>query len=296
MNEPGMLPDPAWHGVESWSGPGCRTDNGRMSLAAAATGVGPDVETVRREIASFQNLWKGGYFEGNPLDPMGASNYGSLGYMSILHATYIACIRPYIKEGETTALEIGPGRGGWTRTMLKAKEVWCLDALSAEHNGFWQYVGRHPHVHYHQVHDFSCSDLPDDAFDYLFSFGCFCHVSFAGIEAYMENLWRKLRSGANAFVMVADYEKYNWAAQNQRALDVRRALAPLAKIEWDGSPLPGKGLKQLDVNEDQEPRPGRWYHAGLERTCRMLMGKGYEVVTPDVGVNFRDVVIHFRKP
>jgi hypothetical protein len=253
-------------------------------------------DRLQRELASFQGLWKGGYFEGNPLDPLAPSHYGSLGYMSILHATYVACIRPFLLAGRTAALEIGPGRGGWTRAMLPAKEVWCLDALSAAHNGFWEYVGRHPHVQYHQVSDFSCSMLPDDAFDFLFSFGCLCHVSFDGIEAYMTNLWPKLRRGANAMVMVADYEKYNWAARHQRQLDVRRALAPIAGIEWDGRPVPGRALKELDVNETQEPSPGRWYHAGLERTCRMLMAKGYEIVQGDVGVNFRDPVIHFRKP
>lgn len=267
-----------------------------MELASPiAVPDSPDADRVRRELESFQTIWKGGYFEGNPLDPLAASHYGSLGYMSILHATYLACIRPFIHAG-VNALEIGPGRGAWTRTMLKAREVWCLDALSAEHNGFWNYVGRQPHVRYHQVSDFSCSELPDDHFDYLFSFGCLCHVSFAGIEAYMESLRTKLRGGANGFVMIADYEKYNWAAANQRQLDVRRALAPIAKVEWDGQPLPGRALRRLDMNEDQEPSPGRWYHAGLERTCNMLIDKGYEVVTPDVGVNFRDVVIHFRKP
>jgi hypothetical protein len=252
-------------------------------------------DALQRELDSFQTLWKGGYYEGNPLDPMGPSNYGSLGYMSILHATYVACIRPFIHPG-VTALEIGPGRGAWTRTMLKAKEIWCLDALSAEHNQFWEYVGRQPHVHYRQVSDFGCRELPDDAFDYLFSFGCLCHVSFAGIEAYMTNLRPKLRRGANAMVMVADYEKYNWAAEHQQQLDVRRALAPIAGVPWDGRPLPGRALRTLDPNEDQEPSPGRWYHAGVERTCRMLIALGYEIVTPDVGVNFRDVVIHFRKP
>lgn len=262
---------------------------------APAVSIDMTAVNLRRELDSFQNLWKGGYFEGNPLDPLAPSHYGSLGYMSILHATYIACIRPFIHP-HVTALEIGPGRGAWTRTMLKAREVWCLDALSAEHNGFWGYVGRQPHVQYRQVTDFSCSELPDDAIDYLFSFGCLCHVSFDGITVYMENLWPKLRSGANAFIMIADYQKYNWAAENQRSLDIRRALAPIARLEWDGLPLPGQALRMLDVNENQEPSPGRWYHAGVERTCLMLIAKGYQIVTPDVGVNFRDVVIHFRKP
>jgi len=46
------------------------------------------------EIGLFKDLWHGGYFEGDPLDPMAHSGYGSLGYMSCLHATYLRCIRP----------------------------------------------------------------------------------------------------------------------------------------------------------------------------------------------------------
>jgi hypothetical protein len=43
------------------------------------------------------------------------------------------------------------------------------------------------------------------------------------------------------------------------------------------------------------PTPGRWYNAGVDRTCSMLKEVGYEVVDPDVGVNFRDPIIHFLK-
>ncbi len=250
---------------------------------------------LQRELDSFQGLWKGGYFEGNPLDPITSSGYGALGYMSVLHATYLACIRPFI-TADTVALEIGPGRGGWTRAMLPAREVWCLDALPAEHNQFWQYVGPQAHVRYFQVNDFSCSDLPDNKFDFLFSFGCLCHVSFDGIEAYMTNLWNKLRPGAHAMVMVADYEKYNWAARNQQALDIRRALSPMNGLPWNGQPLPGQALPIKSLVEDDQPSPGRWYHAGLERTCRMLTEKGYRILQADVGVNFRDPMIHFVRP
>src|SRR5690348_15251766 len=151
-----------------------------------------DAFSLKHELDSFRNIWKDGYFEGDPLDPMGSSNYGVFGYQSNLYATYLHCIRPYI-HSDTNALEIGPGRGAWTKTMLQAKELWCLDALSAEHNGFWQYVGKQAHIKYIQVTDFSCDMLPNDHFDYLFSFGCFPHMSFTALSEYMLNLYPKLR-------------------------------------------------------------------------------------------------------
>jgi hypothetical protein len=250
------------------------------------------------EIHSFKSLWRGGYYEGDPLDPLGPSGYLSQGYMSVLHATYLACIRPYV-TAQTIALEIGPGRGAWTKSMLAAKEIWCLDALSAEHNQFWEYIGKQPHVHYHQVSDFSCSVLPDDHFDFFFTFGVFCHVSFDGISAYMQNLRNKLRPGANGFMMVADYDKFNASMRQMdrlsasRVTEIRRRLRVLRTL-W--RTMGGDVAQPLkDKSEDLAHYPGRWYHAGIDRTCSMLEQLGYTVVSPDIGVNFRDPVIQFRR-
>ena len=77
-------------------------------------------DKLAEEIASFEGLWKGGYYEGDPLDPLSRSTFGNYGYVSVLYATYLACIKPYI-TAETRALELGPGRGAWTKTMLSAK-------------------------------------------------------------------------------------------------------------------------------------------------------------------------------
>jgi hypothetical protein len=206
------------------------------------------------------------------------------------------CIKPYVNE-RTVACEIGPGRGAWTRCLLPAKEVWCLDALSAEYNRFWEYIGPAPHVRYFQVDDFSCSMLPDDGIDYLFSFGCLCHVSFAGISEYMKNLFTKLRHGAHAFIMVADYDKLNRVARNRQHFSAFRSLPPrlqkLAEISRRFRPRSALQPKAPDANDD--PAPGRWYHAGVDRTCEMLERLSYRIIERDMGVNHRDPVIHFAK-
>jgi hypothetical protein len=256
-------------------------------------------DRLKGELESFQKLWQGGYFEGQPLDPLGPSAYAQLGFISILHATYLRCIKPYVTS-RTIALELGPGRGAWTKCLLPAKEVYALDALSAEHNGFFQYLGssgiKPQNVKYFQVHDFLCKDLPENHFDFLFSHGCLCHVSFDGIRQYARNINPKLRSGSNCFWMIADYEKYNAAYANLsiwNALD--KAVPP------QGKPLVAQLKQMMDkvhhisLGEDDVPSPGRWYHAGTRRTCEMLQEVGYEIVDPDVGTNLRDPIIHFRK-
>jgi len=254
---------------------------------------------LKDELHSFNGLWRGGYFEGDPLDPMGVSGYGQLGFVNTLYATYLRCIKPYI-NANTVALEIGPGRGGWTKTMLSAKEICVLDALPEDHNGFREYIGEQQNVKYFQVEDFLCGMLPNNHFDFMFSYGCLCHVSFEGIKEYAKNLYPKLKSNSNCFWMVADYEKYNSAMSNFSQLNVFNALLP-------------KSLKYLPVrlifsllskfsrrtaflkDEDNIPRPGRWYNAGIARTCEMLAEAGYRIIDSDVSTCLRDPVIHFQK-
>lgn len=252
------------------------------------------------EISGFEGLWEGGYFEGDPSVPLSKSCYGSFGYVSILYATFLRCIRPYI-SAETVALEIGPGRGAWTKCLLDAKEVWVLDALSAEHNRFFEYLNHPENVRYIQVEDFECRELPNDYFDYMFSFGCLCHVSFEGITSYAENLFEKLRPGSNCFWMVADKDRFERFKEHANQFDVwrqlspaRRKLAILRPLFNLVSNLRKPEFLEKDVFEASEQ--GHWCHAGVERTCEMLEKKGYVIIEEDVGTVPRDPIIHFRKP
>jgi hypothetical protein len=173
-----------------------------------------------------------------------------------------------------------------------------LDALSAEHNRFFEYLGRQSNVKYIQVKDFECNMLPESYFDYMFSFGCLCHVSFDGIEEYAENIFPKLKRNSNCFWMVADYEKYDQAILNLKELSIWRPMMikyrkvlPLKWLFW----YLMKKERLHKVAENDKDLPGRWYNAGKEKTCSMLERVGYQILDPDVGVSLRDPVIHFVK-
>ncbi len=254
---------------------------------------------MRAELDSFRDLWQGGFFAGDPLDPL-YSPHGVFGYMGIYHVIYLSCIRPYVGP-DTVVAEIGPGRGAWTRTMLGAREIWALDALSADHNRFWEYVGESPSIHYHHVDDFGCAMLPDDGIDYLFSYDALCHVSFAGIEAYAEALHPKLRSGAHAFVMVADLGKYRRFVESRDRLSVFNAF-----ISYFGNPVLRRLLerKASELNRKlaakyeahlADPERSGWFHAGTDETCALLERHGYRVVERDVGADPKSPIIHFVK-
>ena len=236
------------------------------------------------EILSFQSLWEGGYFEGDPLDPTGLSHYAAidakngyctqpqnlvsrqLGFISVLYATYLLTIRGRLNPG-AVVLEIGPGRGAWTKALLdqNPKAIYALDALSAAHNGFWAHVGEDHRVTYNQVTDFECSCVPDRSIDFFYSFGVFCHISRRGTEAYFESIKRKMKPGATGFCMISDYDKMSSALGYE-----------ISKAEHD------------------EPEPGRWFHLGTDWFCNMLNTKGFEVLDRDIGVLVRDPITHFR--
>jgi len=251
------------------------------------------------EIESFDGLWEGGYYEGDPLPFLNKSTYGAFGYVSVLHAIYLRCIKPYINS-QTIALEIGPGRGAWTKAMLESKEVWALDALSAEYNGFFEYLNHPKNVKYFQVKDFECRELPENYFNYMFSFGCLCHVSFEGISEYAANIFDKLQPNTPCFWMIADKRKYREFIENADKFDIWNALSPKSQKL---SPL-----KYVFKTFSKSTRPpflnlgvfdegqGHWHDAGVERTCEMLEKIGYKIVESDIGLLPRDPMIHFIKP
>jgi phospholipid N-methyltransferase len=257
------------------------------------------------ELKSFQDVWEGGYYEGDPLNPISMSSFHQVGFVSVLHATFLRCIKPYITK-DTIALEIGPGKGAWTKALLVSKEVWALDARPEQDNHFFEYLGNAPNARYFQVMDFTCDMLPDNYFDYMFSFGCLCHVSFDGITEYAINLFPKLKEGCNCFWMVADYNKYNAVVENIAKYSIWKALVPVRRqfmplrflfdclMRLEARSVQNQKPRKPDRNDN--PHPGRWFHAGIERTCSMLKNSGYEIVDPDVGTVLRDPIIHFRKP
>lgn len=249
-------------------------------------------------LASFRQVWKGGFYAGDPLDRM-RSPYGLFGYVGVPHAIVLRCIRPYVHE-DTVALELGPGRGAYTRALLGAASVWCLDALPAEHNKFWEYVGQRPNVHYFEVSGFGCEMLPEDGIDYMFSYDTLCHVPFEGIEAYATSLRSKLRPGAQCFWMVADFAKY------RSFIEQRPSVAPALESQI-GRPwlrrLISRVARQVEdrqlekyrrfIETPEGPEGSWWYDAGTERTVEMLTRLGYHVVEADVEADPRSPIVHF---
>jgi cyclopropane fatty-acyl-phospholipid synthase-like methyltransferase len=257
----------------------------------------------------FSLAWEGGYFEGNPLDPMASSTYGVYGYNSILYTVYLTCIRNYITP-ETTVLEIGPGRGAWTKTFLErgCKTVYAVDAAPAEHTGFWDYVGPTSRAKYIVSTDLMLSDVPDDSIDHFFSFGVFCHLKPEMCERYVASLAKKMRVGSHGFLMIADYDKYNYCLDHADQLSIKRFFTSRkvwipAKlgylVSWKLFPSRAdlrRVSKTEDLDVSRDVNTTGWYHWGIDRACDALRREGLKIIDQDMEVVARDPVIHFTKP
>jgi len=262
-------------------------------------------------LGGFNYSWPGGFFEGSPLDPMTSSTYGVYGYNSVLYTVYSACIRPYVTS-DTVVLEIGPGRGAWSKAFLQrnCRKLYAVDAATPEHTHFWEYVGKDPRAEYIVTDNLKLDGVPDDAIDFFFSYGVFCHLKPEMCEEYVQSLYRKMRSGARGFLMIADFDKYNRCMENDAHLAIGRFLAEQRRKVWIPAKL-GYFLawryfrskmdiepvsKSSDKNLWNSKGNFGWYHWGVARASAAIAGAGFDIVEPDIEVCHRDPVIHFRKP
>jgi phospholipid N-methyltransferase len=268
----------------------------------------PNIGSEQDFFTKFGKAWQGGYFEGNPLDPMATSNYGVYGYNSMLYTVFLTCIRNYV-DSDTTVLEIGPGRGAWTKAFLErgCKQIYAVDAAPAEHTGFWDYVGRSPHVRYIVSTDLSLSEVPNDSIDHFFSFGVFCHLKPEMCERYLTSLSKRMRVGSHGFLMIADYDKYNYCLDHTDQLSVKRFFASRkvwlpAKLaylfSWNlfrsRADLP-RVSKSDDFDLSRDRTTTGWYHWGIDRACDAITREGFRIIERDMEVVSRDPVIHFAK-
>jgi hypothetical protein len=262
-------------------------------------------------LQKFKKAFPGGYFEGFPLDPMAPSTYGVYGYNSVLYTVYSACIRPYVNN-DTVVLEIGPGRGAWSKTFLhrNCRKLYAVDVAGPEQTHFWEYVGKDPRAEYIVVDDLNLSGVPDDSIDFFFSYGVFCHLKPEMCEDYLPAIHRKMKHGSRGFLMIADFDKYERCRAEANRLSIRRFFADQARKVW----LPAKlaylltwrffrnkmdidpVLKSREKNLWSATEEFGWYHWGVERACQAMDRVGFEIVEPDVEVCHRDPVIHFKKP
>ena len=239
---------------------------------------------LKREINSFQKVWKGGY---------------KTGYSNKRNQ---AGIERYLKNNLTggNLLEIGCGGGQWTKVINNFRlfsKIYCTDVLSEEHNKFWNYVGKNSkkYIEYYKVTDFELSFLEDNSIDYVFSYDVFCHISYSGLEAYLESLYKKCKNGAQLLIMYADPEKYlNSEPENKyhviKYLPKRKFL-----YRFSNKILIKDALNDSDGEPSSPDFEPRWFWIGKKNFINLCISKGFTIVNEDINIDKTNPMTLFKK-
>jgi ubiquinone/menaquinone biosynthesis C-methylase UbiE len=114
-------------------------------------------------------------------------------------------LKPYLSP-VATVLEIGPGGGRWTRYMLGVKKIYAVDYHIELLNELKKRVGR-KNIEFIHNNGFDFPGVPDQAIDFLFSFGTFVHLDLDIIQQYLENMQRILKPAGVVVLQYSDKNK-----------------------------------------------------------------------------------------
>ena len=167
----------------------------------------------------LKTTFVGGYDSGEILDFVPSSTRLKQEVMigGSYRDAFIKAVFPFLRP-DSQVLEIGPGKGSWSRAILEFIPEGSLTTVDFVDVTPWlrpeTYGGR---LVCHQVIDFSLSMLPDNHFDFCWSFGVLCHHTVEQIEAVLAKLLGKMKVGG---VAVHQYAEWNKLYRSGRPLQV----------------------------------------------------------------------------
>jgi SAM-dependent methyltransferase len=186
---------------------------------------------------------------------------------------FMRAVRPHL-ERSSLVLELGPGRGSWTRALLRYVPDGAVHTVDYLDVSPWlppdEYGGR---LVCHQVDDNSFSTVPDGTFDVFFSFGVLCHNTTAAIGEIMRAALPKMRAGA-----VAVHEYGDWHKLERLGWDERYGVPAFCR----------------DLPDDHERNC--WPRNDPATMASVCSEAGWIVEEPDLGLFLRDSVIRLRAP
>ena len=118
-------------------------------------------------------------------------------------------LKPYVTP-DSVVMEIGPGGGRWTQFLIGAREL-VLVELNAQFFGYLRERFRNQgrKLRFYQTSGYELEGIDADSIDFVFSFGTFVHIDPEGIDEYLGEIARVLRSGGTGTLQYADREKEN---------------------------------------------------------------------------------------
>jgi phospholipid N-methyltransferase len=182
---------------------------------------------------------------------------------------FFRAIFPYIKSN-SNILELGPGRGSWTRAMLEYIPAGELHTLDFQDVTPWLKPERYGRrLICNQVHDNSFSSVPDNYFDFFWSFGVLCHNNIADIKEILRNALSKMKSGGVSVHMYGDWDKLNVYGWKRGGVPLEFQNKPDEEIWW--------------------PRNTK------DKMSAAATEAGWSVITADLNLVKRDSIIVLKK-
>jgi hypothetical protein len=184
-------------------------------------------------------------------------------YRQVFRQALLPFLRPNSK-----ILEIGPGRGSWSRAILKHIPQGELHTVDFQNVEEWlkpeRYNGR---LHCHRIesnNDYS-HIFQDNYFDICWSFGVLCHNNLDKIESILSHTISKIKKDGYAIHQYGDWDK-------------------LERYGWDRGGVPTSFKSQPD---DEIWWPRNSQHQMTEAAKKA----GWKVVKADLAFLERDSII-----
>ncbi|MDJ0661022.1 MAG: class I SAM-dependent methyltransferase [Crocosphaera sp.] len=182
---------------------------------------------------------------------------------------FLKAVVPHLKPN-AKVLELGPGKGSWSRAILKYIPEGELQVIDFQDVTQWlqpeNYGGR---LICHFAEDNSFSAVPDNYFDFFWSFGVLCHNNVDNIAEILKNALPKVKPGGLAIHQYGDWNK-------------------LDDYGWEKGGVP--------VRFQQQPDEEIWWPRNNRATMYSIAQQaGWSVITADLALVERDSMIVLRR-
>jgi cyclopropane fatty-acyl-phospholipid synthase-like methyltransferase len=158
----------------------------------------------------LKSAFSDGYWSGDILDPVPSSTrvHQEILIGGSYRDAFNRALFPFLRP-DARVLELGPGRGSWTRAILEYVTEGVVHAVDFQDVRQWlrpeEYGGR---LICHKVDGFLLDCVPDEFFDVCWSFGVLCHHTVEQIGEVLTTTRRKMRTGGVAIHQYAELNKF----------------------------------------------------------------------------------------
>lgn len=183
---------------------------------------------------------------------------------------FLKAVKPYLTK-RSIVLELGPGAGSWSRSILKYISRGRLFTVDFQDTGKWlnpdKYNGR---LTCCRVTDNSFDCIENGVVDFFWSFGVLCHNNRENIEEILRNALPKMKPGGYGAHQYGDWDK-------------------LEAFGWEKGHVP---LEFKDKADDAI----WWPRNNRKAMVHAAKSAGWQVITADMELLSRDGLILLRCP